>query len=94
MCFTVNNFREQFFVMCFLESFPSALVQPSEKGSKATAESCSKCLPAVIFLSRRFTHYNVGAEFYAHFICTYGTQINYKRELSSKLFKDHFYCSL
>lgn len=34
------------------------------------------------------------AEFYTHFICTHGTQINYKCELSSKLFKDHLYCSL
>lgn len=33
-------------------------------------------------------------EFYTHFICTHGTQINYKCELSSKLFKDHLYCSL
>lgn len=34
------------------------------------------------------------AEFYTHFICTHGTQIHYKCELSSKLFKDHLYCSL
>lgn len=30
------------------------------------------------------------SQFYTHFICTHGTQINYKCELSSKLFKDHF----
>lgn len=96
--FTVNNFREQFFVMYYLESL-SVPVQLREKGSifrklEATAESCCRCLPAVIFLFRSPFYLHSRVEFYTHFICTHGTQINYKCELSSKLFKDHLYCSL
>ncbi len=96
--FTVNNFREQFFVMYYLERL-SVLVQLREKGStfgklEATAESCCRCLPAVIFLFRSPFYLHSRVEFYTHFICTHGTQINYKCELSSKLFKDHLYCSL
>lgn len=96
--FTVNNFREQFFVMHYLESSPcwsgwgrkAAYFEKLE----ATAESCCRCLPGVIFLLRSLFYLHSRAEFYTHFICTHGTQINYKCELSNKLFKDHLYCSL
>ena len=88
----VNNFGEQFFVMYYSVSSPRRVQLGGGRGhilsSWARAASCCRCLLSVIFLS--LSLFYLHSQFYTHFICTHGTQINYKCELSSKLFKDHF----
>lgn len=106
--FAVNNFREQFFVMYYLESSPCRSCAEGKKRKKEKKKAAyfekargHSWIMLQMFTSSHFSLFSRGpfysrsrAEFYTHFICTHGTQINYKCELSSKLFKDHLYCSL
>lgn len=99
--FTINNFRLQFF-KCVVWRVLVQLGRWGWHGGRggetvkawrwSRAEPGCRCLPADIcfFCLPFYLH----SQFYTHFICTYGTQINYKCELSSKLLKDHLYCSL
>lgn len=101
--FTVNYFTEQFFF--FARFYSQGLAAPGQlsgwgglwslKTRDQKAESPYRCLPAAIFPSPA-CHFTciVWAEFYTHFICTRGSQINYKREPSSKQLSGHLFCSL
>lgn len=96
--FTVNYFREQFFLMYYLESLP-CWSSWGEKAAYFVKARGHSWIMLQMFTSSNFSLslsvlLALRAEFYTHFICTHGTQINYKCEPSSKLFKDNLYCSL
>lgn len=105
----VNYLREQFFLMYYLESWPcrsswGRRKERKKEKKKNGAAYFGKARGRSWIMLQMFTSSNFSlspgvllalrAEFYTHFICTHGTQINYKCELSSKLFKEHLYCSL
>lgn len=97
--FAVNYFAEPFFFAGFylqgLQHWCSW-----ERGGSRFQESWGPKLNHVAdvyqqqFFSPACHFTRIAGRVYTHFICTHGTQINYKCEPSSKQLSGHLFCSL
>lgn len=98
--FTVNDFTEQFFAWFYLQGLQHRV----NWGGGAKVAYFRKSRDQSWIMLQMFTGSNFSSlachftcivgRVYTHFICTRGSQINYKCEPSSKQLSGHLFCSL